>query len=695
MAPTSVSERDPHTAVDVEADSNRVIGPVQVGVRGGGERLARRSRLASLGAIVILLGVSAFGVWTSEATASASASAASASRLSDAYADGASALAAEESLERLYRLGPSAAVRASYSSATASLVQALARVRAEGSGTDRALVARVISQHAGYLAATQQVLAAVDRGDSGAASSIDNAAGDPVFEVIDREVSAQAEAQHTTALRQLAHLQRLESVTGRLTPAVFGLGLLLAGLLTLTSRGYRRVLIGERAQAVHDSLHDLLTGLPNRTLLADRFEHALLSGTRTRKPVGLLLIDLDRFKDVNDTLGYRYGDELLRLIGPRLAGALRENDTVARLSGDEFAVLLPEVADLVALGAVAQKLHLALEAPFQVAGIDLDIEASIGLVLSGEHGDDATTLLQRADIAMYIAKSQHLRVFAYDRQADGHSPSKLLLLGELRHAITSGELVLHYQPKVSISTGELVAGEALVRWQHPTRGLIYPDEFIGAVEHTGLISPLTRYLLDTAITQARAWSVAGRPLPISVNLSAHNLLDDQLPDQIAALLVTHGVPAELLVLEVTESAIMTNPDRARRLLQRLHELGVRISIDDFGAGYTSLGQLKALPVSELKIDRSFITTIADDVDDQHIVGSIIDLGHNLGLTVVAEGVETPQALAALAGLGCDVAQGYYYSRPMTHDVFDRWRRDHLPAACRASALPRIDRPSHV
>src|SRR5664280_1449363 len=273
------------------------------------------------------------------------------------------------------------------------------------------------------------------------------------------------------------------------------------------------------------------------------------------------------------------------------------------------------------------------------AGLDVQVEASVGVVLSGEHGADATTLQQRADIAMYVAKSQNLGVFAYDPAVDGHSPAKLALLGDLRRALDRNELVLHYQPKVSISTGDVIGAEALVRWQHPDRGLVPPDDFIPLAEHTGLIGPLTRYVLDSALGQIRAWADAGRPLTVAVNLSARNLLDERLPAMVAELLTVHGVPAALLELEVTESALMTEPGRAQRLLERLARLGVAISVDDFGAGYTSLGQLKDLPVRELKVDRSFVTTMTQDRSNALIVHSVVDLGHNLGLTIVAEGVE--------------------------------------------------------
>jgi diguanylate cyclase (GGDEF)-like protein len=434
----------------------------------------------------------------------------------------------------------------------------------------------------------------------------------------------------------------------------------------------------------HRAMHDSLTGLPNRALLADRFEDALHDAEHDGTRVGMLLLDLDRFKEVNDTFGHHHGDELLQQIGPRLAGVLSAADTIARLGGDEFAVLLPEVHRVEDATKVAKTLLTALALPFHVEGVDLDVEASVGVVVSGDHGQDHATLMQRADIAMYVAKTQHLGVFVYDPIIDGHSAEKLALVGDLRRALGRNELVLYYQPKVSIDTGELVGAEALVRWQHPARGLVFPDDFIPLAERTGLINPLTRHILDIALAQARIWLDVGRPLPIAVNLSARNLHDERFAEMVAELLAYHDVPHQLLHLEVTESAIMIDPERARMMLEKLSALGVRLSLDDFGAGYTSLSQLSTMPISEIKIDRSFVMTMADDPGNAVIVRSVVDLGHNLGLTLVAEGVEDEHSLLALAGLGCDVAQGYHLSRPIPVDAFDTW--------CAERAVGRVPAP---
>jgi diguanylate cyclase len=646
------------------------------------QRVARRSQVATAAIVLILVAATVFAVWSSHDTSNAAEKAVAASGVSDAYARADSAISEQESLERKYRLEPGPAVRARYNQAAAALVTALADVHQDGNPGDQALADRVLAQQRTYLAATTRLFAAVDRGDAAEVLRIDTDEADPSFGAMEQAVLEAATDKHQIALIQLAHLLWLEDLTRQVTPLVFVAGLLLVGALASTSRGHRRSLHKERGRAVRDSLHDALTGLPNRTLLADRLEHALVVADRAGTSLGLLLIDLDRFKEINDTFGHHYGDELLAQIGPRLTGALRDVDTVARLGGDEFAVLLPDLRSVDDAVAVAAKLRIALRAPFRVEGVDFDVEASVGVVLSGVHGQDANTLLRRVDIAMYVAKTQDLGVFAYNPVLDEHSPAKLALVGDLRRGIDRGELVLHYQPKVLICSGDVVGAEALVRWKHPQRGLVFPDAFIPLAEHTGLMGPLTRYVLDAALAQARVWMDADRALTVSVNLSARNLLDDGLPVQVAELLAAHGVVADLLELEVTESAIMTEPVRAQRILEQLSALGVKISIDDFGVGYTSLGQLKTLPVTELKIDRSFVMTMTEDQSNALIVHSVVDLGHKLGLTIVAEGVESGDALAALAALDCDIAQGYHLSPPLPVEAFDAWYVSRVAAADR-------------
>jgi diguanylate cyclase (GGDEF)-like protein len=415
----------------------------------------------------------------------------------------------------------------------------------------------------------------------------------------------------------------------------------------------------------HQATHDALTGLPNWELLRDRLVQALAAAGRSDSEVALLLIDLDRFKEINDGLGHSYGDRLLCQVGPRLRSVLRTGDTLARLGGDEFAVLLPSVVGVVEAQAVAERLRQALHRPFDVDGLALDIEASVGIVLSPWHGTDTEELLRNADIAMYAAKELKAGAVVFEPDRHVTAPWRLTVLGDLRRALDgTDELFLEYQPKYTLDGERLEGVEALLRWQHPTEGLIPPDQFIPVAEGTGIILRLTERVLNRALAQMRRWLVSGHSVPVAVNLSTRCLLDAGLPEMVRRLLAEHGVPAELLRLEVTESAVMGDAARCMDVLQRLHDLGVRLSIDDFGTGYSSMAYLRRLPVDELKIDRSFVLGMTTTQQDAVLVRTAIDLGHNLGLTVVAEGVEGLEHVHALRALGCDIAQGYHYARPM-------------------------------
>ncbi|MCW2739808.1 MAG: hypothetical protein JWR45_230 [Blastococcus sp.] len=357
----------------------------------------------------------------------------------------------------------------------------------------------------------------------------------------------------------------------------------------------------------HQATHDALTGLPNWELLRDRLEQGLAAAARSDGEVALLLIDLDRFKEINDSLGHTYGDKLLVQVGPRLQSVLRDGDTVARLGGDEFAVLLPSVDGVAEAQAVAERLREALHRPFDVEGVALDVEASVGIVLSPWHGTDTEVLLRNADIAMYAAKELKSGAVVFAPEEHVTAPWRLTLLGDLRRALEGDEeLYLNYQPKYTLD-GERIEGvEALLRWQHPTQGLIPPGEFIPVAEGTGIILRLTERVLGLALAQMRVWVDAGHAVPVAVNLSTRCLLDAGLPDMVQRLLAQHGVPAALLRLEVTESAVMGDGARCMEVLQRLHDLGVKLSIDDFGTGYSSMAYLRRLPVDELKVDRSFV-----------------------------------------------------------------------------------------
>ena len=449
---------------------------------------------------------------------------------------------------------------------------------------------------------------------------------------------------------------------------------LLYGIMFRIVAGASRTLRHQAEVNEHQALHDSLTDLPNRTLFHDRVHQALSSARREHVPAAVMIMDLDRFKEVNDTLGHASGDELLKQVGLRLRDSLRESDTVARLGGDEFGILLPKVLDAETAVAVARKLRTTLEEPLTIHGLALQMEASIGIALFPDHGSDVQGLLQRADVAMYVAKEQS-GCEVYTRERDEYSPDRLTLLTELRRAIDRGQLGLHYQPKADLRTGEIHGVEALVRWNHPERGMIPPDEFIPPAQKTGVIAPLTMFVLDEALRQCRTWALQGLELCVAVNLSTRNLLDVHLPDTVGQLLTRWEVPPRLLELEITESTILADPVRAMQILSRLDKMGVRLAIDDFGTGYSSLAYLKRLPVDELKIDKSFILGMEESENDAVIVRSTIDLGRNLGLRVVAEGVETQAAWNHLVALGCDVAQGYFLSRPAPAEQLTEWLRD--------------------
>jgi diguanylate cyclase (GGDEF)-like protein len=427
-------------------------------------------------------------------------------------------------------------------------------------------------------------------------------------------------------------------------------------------RGGRQAIAKE-----HQALHDALTGLPNRVLFRDRIQQAVRAAERRHGGAAVMIMDLDHFKEVNDTLGHHHGDVLLQEVAERLKTTLRTADTVARLGGDEFGILLPDVLGAEDAQAVAGILQTALREPFIVDGLTLEMGGSIGIACHPDHGDHVEVLIQRADIAMYSAKEGGRGFALYEPQQDHYSPRRLSLAGELRSALESEELELHYQPKADVVTGRIVGVEALVRWNHPRHGLLGPEEFVPIAEQTGLIVPLTRWVLGAAIRQVQAWQGQGYELSVAVNLSARSFLDTALAVDIPLLLQRHKIEPKLLELEVTESTIMLDPVRATNTLERLSEIGLRLSIDDFGTGYSSLANLKRLPVDMIKIDKSFVLEMATEHSDAAIVRSTIELAHNLGLQVIAEGVEDRQIWEELARLGCDYAQGYYLSRPLPAD----------------------------
>jgi diguanylate cyclase (GGDEF)-like protein len=482
--------------------------------------------------------------------------------------------------------------------------------------------------------------------------------------------------------------------------AVQDLDLVLALLIVLPVAAIHRAAT-EAARNEYMATHDGLTGLPNRVLFQQRVSEAIGEAAETEAGTfAVMLMDLDRFKEINDTLGHHQGDTLLQQIRPRLEAVLPEGGMAARLGGDEFAVLVPHGgADTDALLDDARRVREAFNDGFEIDGVVLDVGASIGVAIHPAHGDDVETLMKAADVAMYRAKDDKSGIELYEASDDHHSLGQLALARELRLAVENRELLLHYQPKLDLMTGDVREVEALVRWPHPVHGMIPPAQFIPLAEHAGLILPLTSFVLEEALAQVARWRAEGIELCVAINLSARSLLDGRLPEDVGEALQRHGLTPRDLMLEITESAIMADAVRAGRILQRLSDMGIRLAVDDFGTGYSSLSYLKRLPVDEVKIDRSFVMNMVNDPDDGLIVRSVIELTRGLGRTTVAEGVEDQLTLDRLRALGCDIAQGYHVSRPLPAAQLSEWMRGpgfvatiSAPPAPRLRAGRRVARP---
>lgn len=443
------------------------------------------------------------------------------------------------------------------------------------------------------------------------------------------------------------------------------------GVLASGLNHMRESIAAREKEILRLAYQDTLTDLPNRALFNDKLDAAIIEAQRTGKPLAVLMMDLDRFKHVNDSLGHSVGDHVLRKVGIRLTELLRKTDTIARLGGDEFAMLIEGAEPEEAIG-VAQKILLVLEKPIAYQDQPLDVGGSIGLAFFPQHGVDGSTLLRNADIAMYVAKRNKGGFASYDPQYDTSQQEHLSLLGELRKAVEQNELRVMYQPKVSLASATAVGVEALLRWEHPKRGFVSPAEFIPFAEYTGYIKVLTRWVLDEAIRQCGLWRAKGLSLRVSVNISARDLMNRELPEMVQELLLKHATPADMLCLEITESGFMDDPALAQRILEQLHALGVHLSIDDYGTGYSSLSYVARLPVDELKIDRSFVKRMMDDRLTAMIVRSTIELGHSLGLKVVAEGVEDEAAFRFLRQQGCEQAQGYFMSPALSPAKLEEW-----------------------
>ncbi|MEV4283166.1 putative bifunctional diguanylate cyclase/phosphodiesterase [Actinoplanes xinjiangensis] len=547
---------------------------------------------------------------------------------------------------------------------------------------DQQLTSALVNAHRSLKPSIAAYLTMIDDGDVDRAESTLEETIEPTITAIMGTVVA--EQQHHLA-EHTANLTAGQRESGQLlwhNSLAFMVSLIVLALFGFSARAHRRQV--ERSAAT-----DPLTGLPNRTAFTARTGRALAEDASHRRRAGqlrrgrptVLVINLDGFRDVNEQLGQRIGDQLLTHVGQRLRTSVREQDYVARLGGDEFAVLLRDAEPVIG-EMIAARVNESFDEPFAIGDLTVDLEVSIGATTAGP-GEDVATVLRHADTAMKHAKQQRLgfRRFTAEHTGDDTS-ARLTLLGDLRRALDSGdEITLHYQPKIDIGTGVLAGVEALARWHHPTKGPISPGAFIPVLEATTLIHRFTQQVLTQALTQARAWLAAGHRIPVAVNISTRSLLDPEFPGLVDVLLRQTGVPGNQLCIEVTEHSIMNDPDTAIQTLKRVRELGVKTSIDDYGTGYSSMTYLRLLPLDELKIDRSFIKDMNDDHSSRALVASTTDLGHTLGLTVVAEGIEDAHTLTALRDIGCDLAQGYHLARPMTADTLtDNFLRTALPAA---------------
>jgi diguanylate cyclase (GGDEF)-like protein len=568
-------------------------------------------------------------------------------------------------------------LRQPLASAAGSAQESLQWLQRNGAADDIEATTRVGGLYNDYTEILRDIVALGDRGDIVQVELQGDQAKLAVIS-LRKQLSATIQVKRLETTDYLNAADRQNRQLRLATVGAFGVNLGLVGLCATVLLGYRRKILRQAAKNEHEALHDALTGLANRSLLGKRTEQAIGEAHLGDNPVGLLLVDLNRFKEVNDTLGHLCGDRLLQRIAARLSSAVRTVDTVARLGGDEFAVLLPRISSAADATQVAERILRALGAPVYLDGLSLEVSGSIGVAVYPTNSADADELLKHADIAMYAAKHNQLGVALYQPSLDEHSTARLTVVSDLRHAIEHGELVLHYQPKAAAQSGTICGVEALARWQHPQRGLLGPNEFIPVAEESGLIEPLTQRVLSVALDQCRTWLARGWDLPVSVNVGAQCLHNPAFPQQVERMLSARQVPATMLTLEITESAIVADPTRATEVLRQLDEIGVCLSIDDFGTGYSSMAYLRTMRVHEMKLDRAFVTHICSDTGNNAIVRAMLDLAGTFELRVVAEGVEDGETWDALAELGCSVVQGFYLSKPLPARELEAWLgQDHV------------------
>ena len=632
---------------------------------------SRRLRRGTATALAVtLLSLTAAAVLGSWRQAVIVQTMADASTRTDAYQRAAQLGAMEMALlERALRKpgGPERAAAAEVGQQFVDALDAMAATDAEHSDLDD----RLGSRQRTLQPLIAYYLLLLDRGNPTAARQVLEERIEPIAEEISATLQAEQAHHVEEYLASVAQAQRDSRLLQAGTLLIFLLGLGVLATLGWSARSHRRQI--ERMAA-----YDSLTGLPNRAEFHARAEAAMATARMVGQQPTILVLDLDGFKDVNDSLGHHVGDLLLIEVGKRLQACVRGQDSVARVGGDEFAVVLVD-ADPAVGEQVATRIAQALNRPFVIEDITLDIEVSIGIT-TAESNHDLATVVRYADTAMYAAKEHRLGHARFDPEQAHDTTARLTLLGDLRRALdVTDEIRLYYQPKVAVDTGELIGAEALARWQHPTRGLVAPNDFIPVLEGTNLVHRFTSHVLALALAQARSWLEAGYRVPTAVNVSTRCLLDAAFPETVRQALHAQGVPGELLCIEITENTVMADPERAIEVLRRIRALGVKVAIDDFGTGYSSMAYLKILPVDEIKVDRSFVRDMAVDRSNYVLVESAVDLGHNLGLAVVAEGVENHPTVAALHELGCDIAQGYHFARPLPPDAFATYLAEHASA----------------
>ncbi len=615
----------------------------------------------------VLFGLGAFTLWGVLQTTRATETQSHALVLDAIFSDVSKAVALQEMHARQYQLEPAVASRARYMDSANTADDALRRAVANSSGPAREDAMRLQARQSAYRQAADQLIDMVTNNDPDAVRH-DRLQVAPAYYTLQHDIDGVSTAYHSEAQRLVADLRSVQTRIFVATSVGFALGLALVAMIWRAMLGYQRRLVAHAGATEHQALHDPLTGLANRVLFERRLDAALEAAQASPyRRLAVMLIDLNGFKDVNDTLGHQAGDEVLIETGHRLRKVCREGDTVGRIGGDEFAVLLPEVPTLEDAKEIAERAAGALRRNFPLPAGSAAVSGSVGMVV-GARDAGAPSILRHADAAMYRAKSTGKGVAVYDPEIDTDQPDRMALFGDLRTLLDRGdpnrELVLFYQPQVRMDDATVVAAEALVRWRHPERGLLLPDAFLAVAQTGGLEIPLTYHLLRIAVGEAAQWFAESRPLVVSVNVYPNCLLDEAFVGQVRAALAEHRLPAALLRLEVTESGMTTDPDRALAVLRRLQGDGVQVSIDDYGTGFSSLSQLKRLTADELKIDRTFIQHLATNHGDAILVRNAIDLAHNLGLFVTAEGVEDLDALSVLRELGCDQVQGFALAHPV-------------------------------